>query len=164
MYSINSCNDSLRALTLFPWYDSQKSHNSRKGSHMLITERIIKASLERYYWRATKARTLKRAQKVDWTARQQTEDFWVYSFFLPGQASIVWSVHSAIQHSDGSGGVSSIVREEALDPSGLVWFERHLVSPCPRSQNPSRRAALPTGPRSKNRWHKTLRGRLVAEP
>ena len=71
-------------------------------------------------------------------------------FFLEKQASIVWSVHSAFQHSDGSGGDSPIVREATLVPSGLVRFERHLVSPCPRSQNPSHRAALPTGPRSTN--------------
>ena len=46
----------------------------------------------------------------------------MYSFFLPKQASIARSVHSAFQHSAGSRGVSPIVREETLDPSrfGLV--------------------------------------------
>ena len=39
----------------------------------------------------------------------------------------------------------------------LVWYELHLVSPCPPSQNPSNRAAVGrSGPRSKNHSQQIL--------
>ena len=44
----------------------------------------------------------------------------MYSFFGIKPTSIVWSVHSAFQHSDESGGVSPIVREETPEP--LIRF------------------------------------------
>ena len=122
-----------------PTFKIQKSHNSRWGSYILNSEHILKASLRDTITEATRQQNPEASSKGPLEQKEnQTRSLTLsVSFFGIKPTSIVRSVHGAFQHSDGSGGDSPIVREETLDPSRLVWFERRLVSPCPRSQKPS---------------------------
>ena len=88
-----------------------------------------------------KARTLQRVKRSTGkeVPRNKDELIECLLFFGIKPTSIVWSVHSAFQHSDGSGGDSPIVREATLDPSGLVRFEQHqTLTPS----GPSNRSTL----------------------
>ena len=74
------------------------------------------------------------------------------SFFLPKQASIVWSVHSDFQHSDGSGGVSPLVREKPPRIS-MVWFG----SSCPSNRPTLTKPLTPSGPSNRPTLSKPLK-------
>ena len=162
MYSINSCNDSLRVLKLFR--DTiLKKVTTRGRDHMcLLPSAFLRHHSRDIIEEIYKARTLQQAQKVDWTARQRFEDFWVYSFFLPKQASIVWSVHSAFQHSEGSGGVSPIVREKPSWILKVGFGSSGLSKQAHAHKTLHTEWSFRTGPRSTN--PSTPSAKLVAEP
>ena len=146
MYSINSCNDSLRVLKLFR--DTiLKKVTTRGRDHICL----LPSAFLRHHSRDTidelyNARTLQRAQKVDKNRGQEqrkrepgTSECILFSCLskraLSGPFTVLFSIVTGLEVSH------QLFERQLLIP--LVWFGSSNTKPL-------HRAVLQTGPRSKN--------------
>ena len=163
MYSINSCNDSLRVLKLFR--DTILKKVTTRGRDHTCS---LPSALLRHHSRDT-IDELQRPELCNEPKRSteqqgndsMTSECVLFSCLskraLSGPFTVLFSIVTGLEVSH------QLVERKLLIPKGLVWSEQHLVRPCPRSQNPSHRAVFQTGLRPTNPSNPSART-LVAEP